>query len=580
MYYDLDQFEDPKLISFFLNNLKPEPPIYFEEYGDKKKTKKYFYHMHDTVNIMKAPKQGFEKNISRTGIPKMHIFGNAVIKPKQIHAIYCENIHPKVSHKDGTITHPMDEKVLFYQGQEIIARWDIFGVYYSGTIEDIVNTKFADVKFHSGHKIIDVPFTNIIEIKRRKITIGDYVMANVLDEFDKICWVPGIVEHIDYEAKPIKYHVRYYNGEEGVNIYVQLIKINKERYIYIKDFIFNLLLNKQEVVENTFNYDYVDLNENVELFVFSKEYLELKSRYQPLLQPSNDYLSAINSETNDFINMRKSLPTLKNGDEVLAKWPDDCLYYPSVVRDYIGDYKYKVENNLRAVKIITREDLIKQSSNLIKDLKIGDTVLAKHPKFRFVFAPGEIRRLDKYQNKLIIRFYDYSECLIEIVNIYKISREKFEFDINSVIKLENAWIGHEVFAYNFYTRSYDWGRIIRRVLNHRQFVIEWSDKRQSVHCAYFLFVAKNKTYENFKQNIFSFDDFKRIQMMEHEETRLSRLDRVKSYNKLFDDAEYDLVKISKIQGKESRGINYSLINKDRDTPVIDANDAYRGTFLE
>lgn len=80
MYYDLNQFEDPKLIDFFLSNLKPEPPIYFEEYGDRKVRQKFFYHSHGKMNILKPPDNGTEKNVSRNGIPKMHIFGNAVKK--------------------------------------------------------------------------------------------------------------------------------------------------------------------------------------------------------------------------------------------------------------------------------------------------------------------------------------------------------------------------------------------------------------------------------------------------------------------------------------------------------------------
>lgn len=126
--------------------------------------------------------------------------------------------------------------------------------------------------------------------------------------------------------------------------------------------------------------------------------------------------------------------------------------------------------------------------------------MAEHPKFKFVYAPGEIRRLDRYQNKIIIRFYDFSECLIEQRKIYTINRDKFESDINSIIRLENAWIGHKVLTYNFYTKSYDWGKILRRALNHRQFLVEWSDGRQSIHCAYLMFVKKNKTYENFISN--------------------------------------------------------------------------------
>lgn len=112
-----------------------------------------------------------------------------------------------------------------------------------------------------------------------------------------------------------------------------------------------------------------ELNESAELFIFSKDYLELKKKYNPLLQPSSNYHSVISSQTDKFISLRKNLPSLKNSEQVLAKWPDDCWYYPSTVKDYIGDYKYKIENNLRAVKIILREDLIKMS-HMSKEFKV------------------------------------------------------------------------------------------------------------------------------------------------------------------------------------------------------------------
>lgn len=80
MSYDLKQFQDPRLIDFFLNNLKSESATYFEQYGDKKKIENYFYHSHEKTSILKPPRVGDEKNISRNGIPKMHIFGNAVRK--------------------------------------------------------------------------------------------------------------------------------------------------------------------------------------------------------------------------------------------------------------------------------------------------------------------------------------------------------------------------------------------------------------------------------------------------------------------------------------------------------------------
>lgn len=80
MFYDLNEFEDPKLIDFFLSNLKPESSIYFEEYVGKTFTNNFFYHSHEKTKILKPPCVGNEKNISRNGIPKMHIFGNAVRK--------------------------------------------------------------------------------------------------------------------------------------------------------------------------------------------------------------------------------------------------------------------------------------------------------------------------------------------------------------------------------------------------------------------------------------------------------------------------------------------------------------------
>ncbi|RNA18473.1 von Willebrand factor A domain-containing 3B-like [Brachionus plicatilis] len=429
-------------------------------------------------------------------------------------------------------------------------------------IEDIVNIYFADLKLHSGHKLIEVPFSNIIAIKRRKIKIGDYVMANILNEFDKDCWVPGIVQGIDYDTEPVSYHIVYYNGEKGLNIYTQLIKISKARYVLIRDFILNLLLNKEKLV------DYIkkgatkfvalcctDLNENAELYIFSKEYFDLKKKYFPLLQPSPNYHSVISSHTDKFISLRKSLASLKNCEQVLAKWPDDCWYYPSIVKDYIGDYKYKIENNLRAVKIIFREDLVK-TSNLSNDFKIGDTVLAEHPKFRFAYAPGEIRRLDQRQHKYIVRFYDFSECLIEKHNLYKISREKFEYDIDSIIRLEKCWIGHEVLSYNHYTTKYEWGMITRRILNSRQFEIEWSDRKRSIHCAYFLFISKNKNFENFqeiKKSVnFLIDESNSIYHSQKYLTFPQNAEKKGSFSNL------------------RRAKNYMPIEKDRDTPVIDA----------
>lgn len=61
-----------------------------------------------------------------------------------------------------------------------------------------------------------------------------------------------------------------------------------------------------------------------------------------------------------ILRLRAELPELKRGEEVLAKWPDDGWYYRSIVKDYLGSYKYQVEDSLRDIEQIYREDIISE----------------------------------------------------------------------------------------------------------------------------------------------------------------------------------------------------------------------------
>jgi hypothetical protein len=56
----------------------------------------------------------------------------------------------------------------------------------------------------------------------------------------------------------------------------------------------------------------------------------------------------------------KELPELNEGEEVLAKWPDDGWYYRSIVKKNVGDNKYQVEDSLKDIEIIKREDIISE----------------------------------------------------------------------------------------------------------------------------------------------------------------------------------------------------------------------------
>lgn len=77
MSFQIKDLKDPKIISFFLDNLKDEP-FYFKEYTDFKHYNEYFDHTHKTVDILRAPKNGETKNISRDGRIVNYKFGNAV----------------------------------------------------------------------------------------------------------------------------------------------------------------------------------------------------------------------------------------------------------------------------------------------------------------------------------------------------------------------------------------------------------------------------------------------------------------------------------------------------------------------
>lgn len=60
-------------------------------------------------------------------------------------------------------------------------------------------------------------------------------MANVINELNQICWVPGQVIDIDYSSNPKLYRVVYYNNEEDDNTFYQLVRISKRMYLYAKD---------------------------------------------------------------------------------------------------------------------------------------------------------------------------------------------------------------------------------------------------------------------------------------------------------------------------------------------------------
>lgn len=181
-----------------------------------------------------------------------------------------------------------------------------------------------------------------------------------------------------------------------------------------------------------------------------------------------------------IIKLRMELPQLNVGEEVLAKWPDDGWYYRSIIKEYLGDYKYKVEDSLRDSEIVYREDLLSDINDSSLTFDVGDPVVALHPQYEFSYAPGQIIQISNDMNKILVRFYDYVESVVLREEVYKLARLKFQLDVNNITELEKRWIGQVVVARNNYSNVYELGRVTSRVGNGRQYVIEWSNNRQSI----------------------------------------------------------------------------------------------------
>lgn len=194
-----------------------------------------------------------------------------------------------------------------------------------------------------------------------------------------------------------------------------------------------------------------------------------------------------------LMRLRSGLSRLEVGEEVLARWPDDGWYYKSIITESLGNHQYKVEDSLKDVEVLFREDIISETNDSANDLyEIGDSVIALHPHYEYSYAPGQIVQISNDLNKILVRFYDFVEGVILQEEVYKMAKVKFQLDVNAIIDLEKRWIGQTVVARNNYSNVYELGKVIERIGNGRQYTIEWSNGSQSIQNAIHMFGAYTK----------------------------------------------------------------------------------------
>lgn len=98
-------------------------------------------------------------------------------------------------------------------------------------------------------------------------------------------------------------------------------------------------------------------------------------------------------------------------------------------------------------------------------------MVALHPDYSFSYAPGIVLKV--YQNlEMKIRFYD-GQVLEEKLpreEIYKLTQEKYEHDVNYIVQCETRWVGQAVVARDDRMGSYHLGNIIIKSLQFYVFL--------------------------------------------------------------------------------------------------------------
>ena len=320
---------------------------------------------------------------------------NAVRDKKDVHAEYCAS-WPKQYYKDGVIIHPKEKNDFqFGVGMDVVALWNQDGYFYGGKITNIYE-RVADIFFKNGHRQQNQFYKYIVSNKRspnQKVCLifglnlnlkfilwffviilkaGDYVLANIMNEFGQDVWVPGLIKSVNYSDidKCKIYTVIYFNGQEGENINKQLIKIKKGQYnMFVENFMAKQAKppkSPPKIIEPVGDFDIA------KFILTSDEYRVLRDKYQPLLEPvqgtnslvasddcQNSALAQGTCEIEGLLERRLTMSKLTVGEQVLAKSADDCFYFPSKVVKVLGGGKYSVENNKnKQLSDQYREDII------------------------------------------------------------------------------------------------------------------------------------------------------------------------------------------------------------------------------
>jgi hypothetical protein len=192
-------------------------------------------------------------------------------------------------------------------------------------------------------------------------------MCAVRDDDNNECFIPGIVDHI----KNQKYYViKYFNGQNGINLISELVKMGREQYDWVVDYIVLKLGMKKFNIRNV----PISAVSNIKVGPGKKTLIEMKhfnnlikNETTAIIEENDDhrnlyfnnhYLLDLNTVGSDLMHLRMSLPDVDLGVDVVAKSKVDGFYYRHVVKQYCANRKYILRDSNGLECEVYRENII------------------------------------------------------------------------------------------------------------------------------------------------------------------------------------------------------------------------------
>ncbi|XP_071991810.1 von Willebrand factor A domain-containing protein 3B isoform X2 [Engystomops pustulosus] len=426
------------------------------------------------------------------------------------------------------------------RGQKVVARSEIDGFYYPGTVLKSINSRRALVDFLLGENEV-VPIRFIIQtggaLPCPALKVGDCVFAKTGAKGGGGCYVPAVVIATPrMDATDKLYTVLKYNKRKEHCLRSELIKISPSQFAvscgYIRkaqmiDFTIpsvqlakpllkptppkeekkpkspsRRLSGNQDVESRTpsdsdslASADSTDqernlLHENIvskledlasKVIQYQNEQKENQKAIQVYIKELKE--SHSHKDTNDIQEQEKDLAKQK-----IYLLEQLKLLIPiknterekdgSIIHD-CGDLSYFVEKLSGEVTRIHRDDLLTESDDYKKEIKENDPVIGPHPLHPGSYCPGVIVKCTS-DLKVMVRYYDSSEALAPREHIYSVSPEKYKKVTSHILACEQRWVGQPVVARNDETGTFHLAEVKKLIDISKKYVIAWADGTTAV----------------------------------------------------------------------------------------------------